>query len=469
MLVTLIVNLFAVTGCATFGGPAPPNACSELDGLEKFDDTLKHAIALSLQRSHGPIGFDEVHKEGSECAGALRFDLTSHRFLRLPADFDRRSIVRGGDRLFVENVERDGGNLMSPALLNAVCYTAKHYCSVKKIGFEHGVLAAALENFRTGAASSSREWITRMRMDKLNVGATSNRRLAVVDGPMVAEHDGFPRIDRLEVSGIPDTDGKCAEGSCCNSVLENTDRKPASPHATAMAGIIAAKMDGVPPLVVLDRIVSVNIFGYGKKECTLPHLVAAGLYCAIARGADVINVSLATEEDLVSSDDWRDVKIQLKSANKSGALVVAAAGNRGTNLDTNAKRPWPDSLSPDNPALVTATVSDIVSNKITTNSGQKSVDFAIPIHGTNVFAPNPNNNDYSDDYSPSSSAAAAITSAAALLLWSKAGYANCKGSAIKQILKANTDRPDHIQNYVSDGILWFQNLTDAPPENVCVP
>lgn len=85
-----------------------------------------------------------------------------------------------------------------------------------------------------------------------------------------------------------------------------------SGHGTHVAGIIAqaAPGAGIMPIKVLDSD------GVGDA-----FYVAAGVYQAIASGADVINLSLG------STRDSRVLAEAIAAANEAGIVVVAAAGN----------------------------------------------------------------------------------------------------------------------------------------------
>lgn len=105
-------------------------------------------------------------------------------------------------------------------------------------------------------------------------------------------------------------------------------------HGTFMAGIVAATTGnnlGVASVAPLAKIMPVRVLkadGTGK-----PETVAQGIDWAVAHGADVINLSLAQEPlgggAPITGNLFGDPSMDqaMERAARSGALVVAAAGN----------------------------------------------------------------------------------------------------------------------------------------------
>ena len=98
---------------------------------------------------------------------------------------------------------------------------------------------------------------------------------------------------------------------------------PASIHGTHVAGIIAASMNkvGITGIAPKVKIIPVNVF---EGETADIYTVADGIDYAVKAGADIINLSLTTE-------DYTEVlDYSIQSAVKKGVLVVAAVGNETT-------------------------------------------------------------------------------------------------------------------------------------------
>jgi thermitase len=94
-------------------------------------------------------------------------------------------------------------------------------------------------------------------------------------------------------------------------------------HGTAVAGIIAAADDGtgVTGLVPETRLINVKVAD-DKGKCRLSALVE-GIVWAVDNGAKVINISIELNETTPA------LKEAVDYAWKSGAVIIAAAGNGG--------------------------------------------------------------------------------------------------------------------------------------------
>ena len=95
-------------------------------------------------------------------------------------------------------------------------------------------------------------------------------------------------------------------------------------HGTHIAGIIAANADngiGIAGLVPAGKLLNVKVADdYGSCQ---PATVARGIIWAVDNGAKVINVSLEI------TDPSAELEQAVNYAWSRGALIVAAAGNRG--------------------------------------------------------------------------------------------------------------------------------------------
>ena len=133
--------------------------------------------------------------------------------------------------------------------------------------------------------------------------------VAVLDGGVDATH--------------PDLVGKVVVGPELSGSPTSDDR---TGHGTSVAGTIAAVPDngeGIAGLGWSTRVLSVKVLddrgeGFGSD-------VAAGIRAAVAAGARVVNLSLGGGTSPVVRDAVRD-------AQRSGVLVVAAAGNDGAGV-----------------------------------------------------------------------------------------------------------------------------------------
>lgn len=159
-------------------------------------------------------------------------------------------------------------------------------------------------------------------------------------------------------------------------------------HGTYLAGLIAA----VAPDALILPVTVLDSDGVGTESS-----IASGIYYAIAKEVDVINLSIAT------SDDFSDIAQAVADAQDAGILVVASVAN-----DNQPYEVYPAAY----PGVIAVAATDVNDHK-SSFSGYGSY-VAISAPGTNVVGPIPD-----DDYglaSGSSAAAAFVSGAAALML-----------------------------------------------------
>jgi type VII secretion-associated serine protease mycosin len=107
---------------------------------------------------------------------------------------------------------------------------------------------------------------------------------------------------------------------------ENPDAWTPEPHGTLVAGVLAGhghgpdRGDGVVGLAPDARVFPVRV-STGEEDQPTGGQLADGIRAAVAAGADVINISLSSDE---SEPDQRAIE----AARRADVVVVAAAGNR---------------------------------------------------------------------------------------------------------------------------------------------
>lgn len=157
----------------------------------------------------------------------------------------------------------------------------------------------------------------------------------------------------------PDLSSRCLP--MLNSI--NTDMNDNSGHGTHVTGIIAAEMDnsigiaGVAPNVIILPIKSMEKRG-GTSSGTMS-TISRGIRLAADNGADIINMSIGWP--LFFSDcTFRLLKEALDYADSKGCILVAAAGNNGSDTDLTMPGKYGKCLSVGaiTPAMFTASYSN---------------------------------------------------------------------------------------------------------------
>ncbi len=117
-----------------------------------------------------------------------------------------------------------------------------------------------------------------------------------------------------------------SEGQVTHVDLVN-DGQPFEGHGTAIASLIVGSVDGAQGVSPAAKILDVRIAGAGGSDS---FLLARGIEMALARGAQIINISMG------SYGDSPVVAQAINHALERGVVVVASAGN-----DSAAVKDWP--------------------------------------------------------------------------------------------------------------------------------
>jgi hypothetical protein len=261
--------------------------------------------------------------------------------------------------------------------------------------------------------------------------------VAVLDGPVRADHEDLARVVYIQPR-LRDDDGRCGAADCCPQVAP----LPGYWHATRVAGVIAATRDnrkGTAGIAPVHTLVSINTNVGG---CTGEFSLAAALHCAIeyrderGRPARVANISMGSVQRLATTA----LTTALQRARNENLLVVASAGNTGTNVDMISR--WPGSYNA--PNLVTVETRRYDGEPAGNASfGFGTVDIGAPApmsyEGQSVCAPSTPlraSASCSGDYAAfeQSSAAAAVVSGAAALIWSDRRFAGCTAAQLRTVL-----------------------------------
>jgi subtilisin family serine protease len=190
-------------------------------------------------------------------------------------------------------------------------------------------------------------------------------------------------------------------------------------HGTHVAGIVAARGEngiGVAGVAWRARIMAVKVLdSHAAGDMSA---VARGVRYAVAHGARIVNVSLS------GPIGGADIGDAIDEARAAGVVIVAAAGNTGTDLDVTPA--YPAALAA--PNLVAVTSSDRRGALTRRASfGRASVDLAAP--GQDILS-TARGGGY-EFRSGSSTAAAQVSGALALLAGARPGLA---GEALRSAL-----------------------------------
>jgi subtilisin family serine protease len=209
-------------------------------------------------------------------------------------------------------------------------------------------------------------------------------------------------------------------------------------HGTHNAGIIAALQgngiggSGLAPRATILPVKVLDAAMAGNTD-----VLAAGIRYAVDRGARIINVSLNSDVAMET------VKSAVRYAGEHGAIVVAAAGNNGRNLDLLPS--FPAALN--DPAVLSVTAATAQGALWSlANTGLLSVDIAAP--GEHIASTT-----FGSAYGlrTGTSAAAPYVSAALALL--SAARPDLSMSALRTTLLESSKRSDLLSALLGGGRL----------------
>jgi subtilisin family serine protease len=148
-------------------------------------------------------------------------------------------------------------------------------------------------------------------------------RVAIVDGGLSASHPALaPNVDRA------------ASTSCVDGYAFDEDTGEFW-HATHVAGIVGAAFGGGGTLGIAPDATLIGVKVAQGGEGTFSDLLCGVMHAATSARADVINLSLGAKIERNASNQ-RLIQALAKVVNdatRRGAVVVAAAGNDGIDLD----------------------------------------------------------------------------------------------------------------------------------------
>ncbi|RNL51938.1 S8 family serine peptidase [Arthrobacter oryzae] len=213
-------------------------------------------------------------------------------------------------------------------------------------------------------------------------------------------------------------------------------------HGTHVAGIVAATANnsigvaGVcPECTILDAKV-LNDSGSGSSSA-----IANGINWAVSNGAKVVNMSLGQR---TSS---KTLETAVNNAWKQGAVLVAAAGNTGSQ-----SKIYPGAY----PNVIAVAATDTTDAKASFSTYGSWVDVAAP--GVNVYSTFPNHPFYiatengrsqGYDVGNGTSMASPIVAATAALAWSS--HTGATNTSVRANVESTADRIPGTGNYWAHG------------------
>jgi serine protease len=227
-------------------------------------------------------------------------------------------------------------------------------------------------------------------------------------------------VDRtaFELNSVGQVLDGCDWVTSSTNVCTGTGVNDENGHGTHVAGIIAAKSDGLgvtgvaPGVTILPlRVLDANGSGYLSD-------VAAAIDYAVLQNAKVINMSLG------GTADFSLIRQAVTRAATAGVTVVAAAGNSGPDAVPSYPAAYPEVIA------VAATTSDKII--ATYSNGGSYVDVAAP--GSAILSSWPTGTGYAR-LSGTSMAAPHVAGLAALLLQ-------------KNVLSAELSMPTAVKNQI---------------------
>ncbi|WP_068547005.1 S8 family serine peptidase [Thalassotalea crassostreae] len=219
-------------------------------------------------------------------------------------------------------------------------------------------------------------------------------------------------------SGVnPHTDLSANTLAGYNSVSNNTDVTDINGHGTQVAGTIAALSNnsiGVTSVAWNSKILPVRVSEQSNGYAYWSD-VAEGLIWAADNGASIANISYA-----VSSSSTVTNAAQYFYNN--GGLVVASAGNSGTDLNCN-----------DNPFIITVSATGKSDSKASWSDYGNCVDVSAP--GVGIYTTTK-----SGGYAAVSGTSFSSPLTAAVLALLKSKFSNLSNVELEQLLESTADK-----------------------------
>ncbi len=211
--------------------------------------------------------------------------------------------------------------------------------------------------------------------------------------------------------------GICVLDRCPNSYRDDNG------HGTHVAGIIGAKNNdigivGVAPDAEIYAIKALDAYGNGTTST-----IMAGIDWAISQNVDIINMSLTS-----AVEDF-GMKAMVDKAYEKGIVVIAAAGNTGTDIKRVEQVLYPAKFSN------VIAVSGVDKNSVRVESSSKGKEVEIAAPGEAIYSTYPVN--LSDGYAYMTGTSMAAPFVAGLAALYKEKYPLLTNAEIRSLLWKN--------------------------------
>lgn len=280
---------------------------------------------------------------------------------------------------------------------------------------------------------------------------SSSVTVALIDGGVWTDHPDlrnnvWTNAQEVQGNGIDDdSNGFVDDVRGWDFITNTNDPLPkggsgantiAMQHGTVAAGLMAAvgnNGQGIAGAAWNIRVMPLRVLNHQGNGTTYD--VGRAIYYAINKGVKIINLSL------VGSSESSYVKTAILEAKARGILVIAAAGNGGSdevgdNLSVTPQ--YPVCTSGDANAVLGVAAVNQQSERVSFSNYGACVDLAAPgvsLYATTFYSPTNGLNTYYDGGWSGTSFATPIVSGVAALLWSQ--YPNASLSDIVAALKGS--------------------------------
>jgi len=338
------------------------------------------------------------------------------------------------------------------------------FVSTKSFG-DYPFYGAHTPQYRTD--SSGRYFPHLEQIDALTLGANQGEgvTIAVIDTGVYYNHPHLSpniKINNIDKHGNDannfDDDNNGYSDDYAGWDFYNGDAYPLDDngHGTHVAGLSAGTLGGIAPKAKILPVKVLSSEGRGDLGT-----IAAGIMYAIDMGADIINLSLGGPGAGAASSDLQALLNSVTIAEQNDALIIAAAGNGGTDGigDCNDQTPIYPANIDSSSVIAVAAVSYYNEIASYSNFGSVSVHVAAPggdqsmggLVSTGIpYCQGPcTTSDQSYKKSTGTSMATPIVSGLAALIKSK--NPNLSHSQIKQLIMSHGTNYESLIDKVRSG------------------